>query len=412
MTSNLKLAPLINLSIKALTLLGKFILIFYIAKYLPPQEVGIYGLLVVLVSYSLYAVGFDFYTFSTRELLHKEKEKWGSFLKAQGYLILFAYLLFLPLILIISSCFIDIKWLLFLFFLIILEHLNQEVMRLLIIDKKLVWANNLLFIRSGLWCYIIIAAMYFSLVEKNLNNILYIWLTSDLISLYAGWFVLKKGIYFKSRDKIQIEWVKKGLKICIPLLGSTLILRGITTLDRIWLEKLEGLEVIAAYSLFFGLANSILSFLDTGVFSFIYPKMIQEKDNKNNFVKLVKKMLLQTLLLTLLISIFLIISLPYLLNWIGKNIYYNYENIFYIILFANVVYCVAMIPHYILYAKHQDKKIVIAHIFGLCIFILSTLLFIYNNVEVAVAYGIFCSFLSILLVKIVFVIWKIRFNYQ
>ncbi|MFL9542837.1 hypothetical protein ACKESD_13000, partial [Acinetobacter baumannii] len=163
MTSNLKLAPLINLSIKALTLLGKFILIFYIAKYLPPQEVGIYGLLVVLVSYSLYAVGFDFYTFSTRELLHKEKEKWGSFLKAQGYLILFAYLLFLPLILIISSCFIDIKWLLFLFFLIILEHLNQEVMRLLIIDKKLVWANNLLFIRSGLWCYIIIAAMYFSL---------------------------------------------------------------------------------------------------------------------------------------------------------------------------------------------------------------------------------------------------------
>ncbi|MDC4293270.1 hypothetical protein NQ625_14950, partial [Acinetobacter baumannii] len=109
MTSNLKLAPLINLSIKALTLLGKFILIFYIAKYLPPQEVGIYGLLVVLVSYSLYAVGFDFYTFSTRELLHKEKEKWGGFLKTQGYLILFAYLLFLPLILLVSSYFIDIK---------------------------------------------------------------------------------------------------------------------------------------------------------------------------------------------------------------------------------------------------------------------------------------------------------------
>ncbi|MCT9167226.1 hypothetical protein B9X71_14020 [Acinetobacter baumannii] len=412
MASNLKLAPLINLSIKALTLLGKFILIFYIAKYLPPQEVGIYGLLVVIVSYSLYAVGFDFYTFSTRELLHKEKEKWGSFLKAQGYLILFTYLLFLPLILILCSYFINTKWLLFLFFLIILEHLNQELMRLLIVDKKLVWANNLLFIRSGLWCYVIIIAMYFSLIEKNLSNILYFWLISDLFSLFIGWFILKKGIYFQNNDKLQIEWIKKGLRICIPLLGSTLILRGITTLDRIWLEKLEGLEVIAAYSLFFGLANSILSFLDTGVFSFIYPKMIQENNNKNNFVKLVKKMFLQTIFLTSFISIFLIMSLPYLLNWIGKNIYYKYENIFYIILLSNIFYCIGMIPHYILYSKHQDKQIVITHIWGLCVFILSTLLFIYNNVEVAVAYGILSSFLFILFLKVVFVIWKVRFNCQ
>ncbi|PQI89099.1 hypothetical protein C5U11_05310, partial [Acinetobacter baumannii] len=99
MTLGLKIAPLINLSIRALTLLGKFILLFYMAKFLSAEEVGVYGLFVVLVSYSLYAVGFDFYTFSTRELVLKDKKEWGSFLKSQSFLIIFAYIVILPIIL-------------------------------------------------------------------------------------------------------------------------------------------------------------------------------------------------------------------------------------------------------------------------------------------------------------------------
>ncbi|MDT8105738.1 oligosaccharide translocase Wzx, partial [Acinetobacter baumannii] len=400
MTLGLKIAPLINLSIRALTLLGKFILLFYMAKFLSAEEVGVYGLFVVLVSYSLYAVGFDFYTFSTRELVLKDKKEWGSFLKSQSFLIIFAYIVILPIILFLASYSIPTKWLFFLGLLIVLEHLNQELMRLLIIDKKTVMANNLLFIRSGLWCYLIIGCMIFALVENQLDSILDAWIVSDLIALIVGWLALKKGLVFSKSQIIQIEWLKSGLKICIPLLISTLILRAITTVDRLWLEQLEGLKVIAAYSLFIGLTNAIISFLETGVFSFIYPKMIQEKSNSENFRILVKKMFFQSLGLALLISIVLVISFPYFLHWIGKDIYYTYKHIFYVVLFANLIYCVSMVPHYILYAKHRDKQIVLSHILGLAIFILSTLVLIFNKVQVAVAYGLCCAFLSILIAKV------------
>lgn len=402
MISSLKMAPFINLSIRALTLLGKFILLFYMAKFLNPEEVGVYGLFVVLVSYSLYAVGFDFYTFSTRELVLKEKKEWGGFLKSQSFLIFFSYIAILPIILFFASYSIPPKWLFFLGFLITLEHLNQELMRLLIIDKKMVLANNLLFIRAGLWCYVIIGCMIFSLVEKQLNNILYAWIGFDLIALIVGLLALKKGLVFNKSQKIQIEWLKNGLKTCIPLLISTLILRAITTVDRLWLEQLEGLEVIAAYSLFIGLTNAIISFLETGVFSFIYPKMIQENDNSANFRLLVRKMLLQSLGLSLCISLVLVISFPYFLNWIGKDLYYTYKNIFYVVLFANFIYCISMVPHYILYAKHKDMKIIISHVIGLGVFILSTLAFIAGGVPVAVAYGLCCAFISILIIKAIF----------
>lgn len=406
MTLSLKMAPLINLSIRALTLLGKFILLFYMAKFLNPEEVGVYGLLVVLVSYSLYAVGFDFYTFSTRELVLKDKKDWGGFLKSQGCLVFFAYIIILPIILLASSYSLQLKWVYFLGVLIVLEHLNQELMRLLIIDQKTVLANNLLFIRSGFWCYIIIGCMFFSLSDKNLDNILYAWISSGVVTVILSWLALRKGLIFEKGQQIQKNWLKRGLKVCIPLLFSTLILRAITTTDRIWLEHLEGLKVIAAYSLFIGLTNALISFLETGVFSFIYPQMIQEKDNPREFGKLIKKMLFQSLGLSFAISFVLVASFPYFLHWIGKDIYYSYKHIFYVVLFANILYCISMVPHYILYAKHKDTKIIASHILGLGVFVLSTLVFIAWGVSVAVAYGLCCAFISILIIKVIFSLKK------
>ena len=58
------------------------------AKFLSAEEVGVYGLFVVLVSYSLYAVGFDFYTFSTRELVLKDKKNGEAFKKSKFLIIL------------------------------------------------------------------------------------------------------------------------------------------------------------------------------------------------------------------------------------------------------------------------------------------------------------------------------------
>lgn len=63
------LAPalrLLNLALRAATLFSKFALVFVLAKFLETSEVGLYGLLAATISYVLFALGFDFYTFSTR----------------------------------------------------------------------------------------------------------------------------------------------------------------------------------------------------------------------------------------------------------------------------------------------------------------------------------------------------------
>src|SRR5690606_20238622 len=115
-----------------LTLIGRFLLIFFLARFLEPAELGLYGLFSATISYALYLLGFDFYTFTTREVLRRERSEWGGLLKSQLGLSAVLYGVFLPLLVLI---FVQglLPWQLagLFFVLLVLEHLTQELGRLL-----------------------------------------------------------------------------------------------------------------------------------------------------------------------------------------------------------------------------------------------------------------------------------------
>lgn len=75
---------LINIALRGMTLGSKFLLIFFLARFLEPAELGLYGLLVATIGYALYLLGLDFYTYSTREILKRERNEWGGLLKNQA----------------------------------------------------------------------------------------------------------------------------------------------------------------------------------------------------------------------------------------------------------------------------------------------------------------------------------------
>jgi hypothetical protein len=51
---------LINISLRGMTLVSKFLLIFFLAGFLEPKELGLYGLLAATIGYSMYLLGFEF----------------------------------------------------------------------------------------------------------------------------------------------------------------------------------------------------------------------------------------------------------------------------------------------------------------------------------------------------------------
>lgn len=60
------LVRILNVLMRGVTLLCKFLLIFFLAKFLDPQDVGLYGLLAGTIGYAFFQLALSFILFDAR----------------------------------------------------------------------------------------------------------------------------------------------------------------------------------------------------------------------------------------------------------------------------------------------------------------------------------------------------------
>lgn len=406
------LLQFLNLSLRGLTLLAKFILIFYLARTLPPSEVGIYGIFVATVIFGLYFLGFDFYIFSTRELIGK-KENGDKIIASHFWFMLVSFIVFSPLIY-YSAENSGILEAFALFFVVILfaEFFSQELFRMLVARFMPLAAGFLLFLRHGLWVYIYIFFAESNLISNSINNIFLIWGIFGFISIFFGTVCIGLNITFKIL--MPLKWFKKGLLISVPFFVGTIFYRSLFVGDRYIFEHLNGANQLGAYVFFSSLTISLLSFVDAAIFSFKYPGLIKYSNEGNGlkFMKELKTMLYQTSIMLLILTLCLISSIHYVLEWIGESIYQESIILFYLSLISSVIFTLSMIPHYGLYAMKLDKLIIIPHIISAIIFLLFVLIFSDIFSMLSVPISLILSFLFLLFCKTIFLFQRFSVSYQ
>lgn len=395
-------ARLINIGLRGATLATRFLFIFFLAKYLDPASVGYYGIFTVTVGYAMYFVGLDFYTYVSREIVKAPASQRGQLLKAQLALSGLLYLAFLPVGVWLLTQSGWPSYLLYWFVpILMLEHFNQEVSRLLIALSEQLTSSVILFIRQGSWAIAIIALMYLDSSTRNLNVVMALWAVAGIAAACTGTWKLKQlkteGWYLP----INWAWIKKGVAVSAAFLIATLALRGVQTFDRYWLEALGGIEMVGAYFLLIGIAGTMLTFLDAAVFAFAYPNLIRlhHENNPQEAQKQVNILLWQTIALSCIFAAISWLALPYLLTWIGNPLYQESAHWYPWLLAAMTLNAVSMVPHYALYARGQDKPIIHSHMAALALFVGATaLLSPIHNIQ-AVLIGLNVAFGSIFLWK-------------
>lgn len=358
-------------------MVGKFLLIFILARLLPPAELGIYGLLVATVSYALYLVGLEFYTYSTREFLRVDKQHWPAMLRDQAVVFLCCYIVVIPLLAILFWAEILPKQYAFAFYvLLVVEHLSQEIIRLLVAIGKPLAAGVFLFIRSGAWCYAIVVAYLAGYSRFDLHTVIWLWIAADLVVVSGGAWMMKYLPWSKLPPRVDWGWIKNGLKVAIVLLVGTLLLRGIFTVDRYLVEAYAELEMLGVYTLYAGICFSLIAFVDSAVFSFQYPRLIAlfsgGELEKFNLAK--KKFTVHVIFATGLFVLLLGVFANSIMSWIGRPIYNQYLQIYFVLLSASAFFSLSHIPHYLLYSIRHDRKIVYSHFSGFVLFALLGLL--------------------------------------
>lgn len=368
----------LNVTLRGFTLGGKFLLIFVLAKLLDPVDVGLYGLFAAFVFYLLMAIGFEFHTYVTRELIVAEPSQWAAILRDQGLVYCFSYVVVLPFCLYAFYANL-LPWkVVYIFFPILaLEHIAQELNRILIALSEQVYASLVLFVRAGLWAIIAALWMWLSPDVRSLEFVFCCWLTGVLLACVVGFKRLGKIDSGSITRPINWGWIKRGIAACMPFLVAALSLRGMYLVDRILIEKWMGGEALAAYVLFFSIGNAIMSFIDAAVFSFSYPSLVHayQSGNVKDFSNKMRSLAIKTFSFVVVLSVLAILSSGLLLVWIGREVYLNYQSMIYFVLVANFMFVVGMVPHYGLYAMKIDRPIFYLHLLSLPIFVVAAVLF-------------------------------------
>ncbi|XPS89872.1 putative membrane protein [Desulfosarcina variabilis str. Montpellier] len=366
---------LFNILLKAFILLSKFFFISSLANHYSTVEIGQYCLFLSSVMIGTLLIGFDFYSFNTREIISLKPIKIIDAIRDQLAFHLLSYLISVPFLFLFFNLDIIPKALI-LWFIVILfsEHICTELHRFLIIFRQPISANINQFLRSSLWMLIITLLLIFDFRVNMLSFIFCSWLFGNLICFIFSIYSLRSLPWkFFFNKKIDFYRILNGLKSLLPIYISSIFLKIVEYSDRFFINYYSHSSSLGIYFFFASITNVIQSFTYAGVISIFLPQILNAYQSQEKFTYkiLILKMLKGTFIICLFISIILVIFILPFLNFINGQIYIQNIKLFYLMLFSNSIISIGLIPHFLLYSQNKDYPIMYSSLLsGLSIILL------------------------------------------
>lgn len=396
-------AQITSLGLRCATLGARFVLMLALARYFEPADLGMYGLLTVTVGYAIYIVGFDFYTYSNREIIQNERLPRARMVTSHVMVGMLAYGCFCALASpLLALGFFPMQLVGWFAAILLTEYVAQELNRFLVALRRPLLASWVLFLRSGAWGLAAVVLMHFSEAQRTMQTVLVAWIVATSgAAILALWALRRMGIVGWTTAP-DWAWIRRGLKVSMPFWVASLAIRLVFTADRYWFEWLNGLDMLGAYVFFGGVAATLMAFLEAAVFTFQYPGMIAAYGvgDGAELRRRVRACIRNVTLVCAVFGVASAIAMPWLVEWIGKSIYAEAVVIYPWLVAAMVAYGYAMIPHYALYAAGRDRQIIAAHVLTMATFCAATpLLAITGDPLLAIPRGLVCAFCAMLLIN-------------
>lgn len=375
---------------------SKFIIITLMSKYFDVDVFGNYGLITSLITILIFVLGFDFYNFSIRDILNtKDKQEIVNKVVVTFILYGLTYLFF---ILVGSLIFCNISYikphLFLIIFLVITEHLSQEIYRLLIGFKKVLLANILLFFRTVSWSLIIIF-FYYNNYLITVDKIFKLWLLANTLTIvYVFFLSIIKSYGEIIKVSLRLNWVKKGLRICSVFFLATISLKFMEYANRFIVDYFLGEKIAGIFLFYSNISILITVYINTIVISFELPELIKLADSQE-IHKLLRKFKKSLLVHTLISSLFIFIIIKPLLIWQNKVEFETYLPLIYFLILGVGLMNYSLMYHFKLYIYHKDKALLKSIIVSSILSLLLTIVFtsLYGIYGTANAFVLSCIIL-------------------
>jgi O-antigen/teichoic acid export membrane protein len=401
---------IINLFMRSSGLALKLVLMLYIGKYLSISDIGTYGLVSAVVAIGIPLFGFRIDYIALRELVDLDVVQ--IVIKIRDQLVIYGITYFIFSLISFLLClqkywFNDVKIMMVMVTLTVLESFATITSGNLVPLKRPILANALFFVRSASWIPPLVLIGIVQIPSRNVETVFLFWLLGIIGSISInGW--KWRYLPWEKTLEIPINWklLYSNIKLCLPIWIGSISLVAAAFIDRFIIEIILGREVVGVISFYGSFVVALSGLLSSGIFSFVYPKMISAKLKSDNplFRKLTKKMAYQALIGSTITCVILGIIVPQLSFFMQKSELYEFRFIFWAMLGGAWIRFSTEYIYYILYAENRDTEIWI----GNFIYLLSATA---GNILFVNLFGVKGLYFSPIVSTLPLCLWRLRCIY-
>jgi O-antigen/teichoic acid export membrane protein len=356
---NTAIAGMLSMILRAFLLLGKFGFVVALAKWTSPETLGIYALIVTIVTISIYLIGLELHTFTAREIVSGNSHGERSLhIQSHLFVVFCTYALVLPLTL-ISLIWLEIfQYVHFLLFGLVLlfEILCQELGRYLLILSRPIASNALQFIRGAAWMPFAVFLLLQDIAQP-IDIVLTCWVAGGVVAGLFGLWHIREFLFPLVR--FRLSWLKEASLSARHYFVVALLTQVQIYSDRFIIQRVMGEAQVGILSFYQSFAGTMVAFVQTGVISVMLPRLMAAAASRDHAAEKVIRfqMFKWAVLLAIAICAGLALFMPLLLDQLGKSAYSAALPIFYVLLFGNLILVVSLVVHLSLYARRQDAQL-------------------------------------------------------
>ena len=332
------LLPFLNMGMRGVTLVARFGLALYLAKYLPLADVGLFGLVAGVANMMPVIAGWGLNYYLEREVVGKSKQVGGQMVRDR---LVVTFLTLIVLVILAAPLVLywhvlpDAPLAMLALAIIVLECVAYDLHDALISMGYPLSANAMLFVRSALWIFPVAALGIWLPELRTLHLVFSLWLVGLVGNFIVLFWVLRGWpLGAIARAKIDKAWtfstIRKGGLVYLSDLGFL----GTLYLDRYIVDHFLGLSLTGIFTLYWSMANAVHALVNTGIIQLVFPVLVAAyKDGgRDEGMLLVRRTLMKVIGLSAVLSVGLGGFFPFVLGLLGKTEIAAYAPVFWVML--------------------------------------------------------------------------------
>lgn len=373
----------------------KFMLTIYMARYLELADIGKYALITAIVMLYINLAGFGFQFFVSRKVaVHHGDDSIYNILTNQLFFNSAVYVLSIPVFAGIYMFELAPKEYIFYFIAIcILEHFSEDLYTLIVNIGKPVIANIVFFIKSAAWVIPIAALGVLYEEYRSLSMLFAGWTVGLVVSVIIALFFVRHNISFSkiSYKLLDISWISNGLRTGLMFYVSVII--GVSSLyaDRFIISSFIGIDMLGIYLIIWSFCNAIFQIIRNGIIVFYRPKLVKFAQDKEKFSELYRTCFQNALFPALLLSICVAVIFPYIDPFFKKEQLSGHHQLLWILLIVTCFRVISDVQMLNFYAKHKDTLFMKSNLSYFVMTLLFQMSFVYFYGLLGVGMGILAA---------------------